>query len=113
MRQAGVLAAAGIIALEQMIDRLEDDHLRAIRLAENLGNIKGLNLPFGIPQTNMVFISIDESSKKTSAEIADELRKEDIRVGVVGPKAFRLVTHYWIDDIGVEKTINGFNQLMK
>ncbi len=113
MRQAGVLAAAGIVALEQMIDRLEEDHLRAKKLANYLGNIKGLNLPFGVPQTNMIFVSINESSKKTSAEIADELRKEDIRVGVVGPRAFRLVTHYWIDDIGIEKTIEGFNRLMK
>jgi threonine aldolase len=113
MRQAGVLAAAGIVALEQMIDRLAEDHVRAKKLAESLGSIKGLFLPFGIPQTNMVFISLDDRSKKTSAEIADELRREHIRVGVVGPKAFRLVTHYWIDNSGVDKTIDGFNRSMK
>ncbi len=113
MRQAGVLAAAGIVALEQMIDRLSDDHLRAKQLAEGLGNIKGLKLPFGIPQTNMVFASLDDHIKKNAVEIADELRKETIRVGVVGPKAFRLVTHYWIDDIGINKTIEGFNRLLQ
>ncbi len=61
MRQAGILAAAGIVALETMIDRLAEDHRRARMLAEGLVRLPGIRLPMGMPATNMVFISLDES----------------------------------------------------
>lgn len=105
MRQAGIIAAAGIISVEEMIDRLPEDHKRAILLAEGLGNIKGLVFNKGIPQTNMVFFTLDADVKKSTNEIKSELKDKGILVELSGPKEFRLVTHYWIDDEDIHKTI--------
>lgn len=113
MRQAGVLAAAGIIALEKMSVRLAEDHTRARKLAEGLSVISGLTLDFGLPPSNMVFITLGESVKKTARQVADTLAKDGIRVGVVGERRFRLVTHYWIDDTAVNKTLSAFSQNIK
>lgn len=108
MRQAGVLAAAGIVALESMIDRLAEDHRRARVLAEGLSQIKEIKLDFGLPASNMVFASLNSFSKKTGEEVRDFLLSKDIKVGLVGPRNFRLVTHYWIKDADIEKTVQEF-----
>ncbi len=113
MRQAGILAAAGIVALEQMADRLGEDHQRARKLARGLANIEGLGLAFGMPATNMVFVSLDQSVTKNPKEVAEELNRQGIKVGVTGPRSFRLVTHYWIDDAAVERTIEAFKNALK
>ena len=113
MRQAGVLAAAGIVALEKMVDRLGEDHQRAKKLASGLAEIPGLKLSMGMPQTNMVFVEITDKAKKTAKAIAEELKKENIKVGVVGPTMFRMVTHYWITDEGIERTLIGFTKALK
>ncbi len=103
MRQAGVLAAAGIIALEKMSMRLGEDHVRARHLAEGMANIPGFFLDFGLPASNMVFVSMDSSIHMTAREAVVLLAKEGIRVGVVGEQRFRLVTHYWIDERQLRK----------
>jgi threonine aldolase len=113
MRQAGVLAAAGIIAIEKMSIRLQEDHARAHRLAEGLAGLKGFSLDFGMPPSNMVFVTMDPSVKSTAKEAADILDREGIKVGVVGEHRFRLVTHYWIDDRAVEKTLAAFSGLFR
>ncbi len=112
MRQAGILAAAGIVALEQMVDRLEEDHRRAQKLAEGLCQIGGLHLTFGMPATNMVFVTLDDAVKNSPQEIAVNLQRRGIRVGVTGARSFRLVTHYWIDDSAVESTIAAFKEIL-
>ncbi len=113
MRQAGVLAAAGIIALQKMSLRLAEDHARARKLAEGLSTMTGGTLDFGLPASNMVFITLKYSVKKTARQVADALAQEGIRVGVVGERRFRLVTHYWIDDTAVNKTLTAFSQNLK
>jgi threonine aldolase len=113
MRQAGILAAAGIVALEQMIDRLVDDHQRARKLAEGLAQIQGLKLSFGLPQTNMVFVELTDTIQKSSIQILRELEKENIFIGNVGPRNFRLVTHYWVDDQAIEKTLKTLSKLIQ
>lgn len=113
MRQAGILAAAGIVALETMVDRLADDHQRARRLAEGLRTIPGLILDPGTPHTNMVFLSLEDIIPFDADQIAERLTKFSVRVGVVDRRRFRLVTHYWIDDPGVEQAIEAFREVMK
>lgn len=112
MRQAGILAAAGIVALETMVDRLTEDHSRAKKIAEKLGNICGLHLDNGIPPTNMVFISLDDSIKHTSSEVAAFLKREGILVSTVGERRFRLVTHYWINDNDIDILAPAFQRAL-
>jgi threonine aldolase len=113
MRQAGVLAAAGIVALESLTDRLAEDHARARRLAQGLAKIPGLKLDPNTPQTNMVFLSLDETSRPlAAAEVARRLKEHDVLVGVVGEYSFRLVTHYWIDDAGVDQALDAFSKVL-
>ena len=112
MRQAGILAAAGIVALESMIQRLEEDHQRARLLAQGLSEVPGLVLDLNTPQTNMVFLSLAEEVEFSAIEVATELAKKMIRVGVTGSRRFRLVTHYWIDDQGIQRAIEAFKSLL-
>lgn len=112
MRQVGVLAAAGLVALEKMIDRLQEDHLRARRLAEGLRTIPGLVLDAGTPATNMVFLNLAEEVPWNAQQIALRLREKGVLVGAVGERRFRLVTHYGIDDAAVDRAIQAFAQVM-
>ncbi len=112
MRQAGVLAAAGIVALENMVGRLAEDHARARRLAQGLETLPGLVLDPGSPYTNMVFLNLVEGSPFSAADVATRLKEQGVRVSVVGPRRFRLVTHYWIDDAAVDRAVNAFSQIL-
>lgn len=113
MRQAGVLAAAGIVALETMVERLSEDHARSKNLATGLANLPGLLLENEQPQTNMVFLSLTREVPYDAYRIRDLLLGYGVRVGVVGERRFRLVTHYWIDDAGVEQAILAFRKVME
>jgi len=105
MRQAGVLAAAGIIALEKMVHRLTEDHERARRLGEGLRQVPGVELEHDVPETNMVFFRIAGSLQISANQLEQALRQQGILVHATGPRNFRLVTHYWIDDAAIERTI--------
>ncbi|PWH15225.1 MAG: low-specificity L-threonine aldolase [Anaerolineae bacterium] len=111
MRQAGVIAAAGIVALEQMIDRLAEDHTRARRLAEGLGQIRSIQLD-GVPQTNMVYFNLADSVHLTVEQIERQMQTRGILVHADGKRRFRLVTHYWIDDAAIDKTIQAFREVL-
>ncbi len=110
MRQGGVLAAAGVVALETMIDRLAEDHRRARRLADGLAEIPGIELDPGSPHTNMVFLALGEDVPLDASQFAQKLKADGVLVGVVGSRRFRLVTHYWIDDAAVDRAIACFRQ---
>ncbi len=112
MRQAGILAAAGIVALETMVERLAEDHHRARELAQGLARMPGLHLPMGLPATNMVFLNLDESLPLDATAFAARLAERGVRVGVVGPRQFRLVTHYWIGDAEVAQTLAAFEDVL-
>ena len=112
MRQAGVIAAAGIVALETMVVRLAEDHSRAAALAKGLREIPGITLPFGLPATNMVFLDLSKSLGKNSHEIAAELKNLGILVGTPGDIRFRLVTHYWVNDESISKVIDSFKKVL-
>ena len=114
MRQAGVLAAAGIVALETMVDRLAEDHARARRLADGLDEIPGLaarsrhaRIPIWCSAPSTRQIPLD------AEEVAERLAALGVLVGAVGARRFRLVTHYWIDDAGVEQAAGAFRQVFR
>jgi threonine aldolase len=112
MRQAGILAAAGIVALEKMVDRLAEDHRRACDLAQGISQIPGLKLDYGMPATNMVFASLENDVPLTGAEAAARLAARGVKVGVVGPRRFRMIPHYWITDDGVQHTLDSFKKIL-
>ena len=112
MRQAGILAAAGIVALDTLTDRLEEDHFRAQQLAAGLETVPGIILNPGTPYTNMVFCELDGSAQASSTQIAAKLSAQGLRVGAVGDRCFRLVTHYWINDQDVEQAVKIFKAVM-
>ena len=112
MRQAGILAAAGLVALEKMVDRLREDHLRAQNLAEGLRQVPGLQLDPGTPATNMVFLSLHPQVQCATGELIEKLRQQGVLIGSTGERQYRLVTHYWIDDAGVAQTIAAFRSVL-
>jgi threonine aldolase len=112
MRQAGVLAAAGIVALDQMVDRLPEDHNRAKSLADGLATLPGIEFPMGQPQSNMVFAQLSDSLPVNAKQVAEKLRTQGVKVGVVSDRMFRMVLHYWVDDKGVEQTLKAFQSAL-
>ncbi|MHB8817642.1 MAG: low-specificity L-threonine aldolase [Bellilinea sp.] len=112
MRQAGVLAAAGMVALEQMVDRLGEDHVRARKLADGLAYMPPLTFPHGKPQSNMVFVRLVDDYALDAREVAARLKARGVKVGVVDPRTFRMVLHYWVDDQGVERTLQAFQDVL-
>ena len=113
MRQAGIIAAAGIVALEHMTARLDEDHERARNLAKGLSSIDGLAIDPGSPYTNMVFMNLgDGTGQFTAQKVADELARQGVLVGPTGEKRFRLVTHYWIDDEAIDRTVEAFSRTL-
>ena len=112
MRQVGVLAAAGIISLQSMIERLEDDHMRARKLAEGLGRIEGIEVDEGSPHTNMVYLNLGYAVKPDASEVTFRLKAQNVLVDPDGPRRFRLVTHCWIDDEGVDRAVAAFKEVL-
>jgi threonine aldolase len=112
MRQAGILAAAGIVALEEIVPRLREDHLRAEKLASGLAAIPGVIPDSKTPPSNMVYLSLGEGIPLDARETSRQLKERGILVGVVGVRRFRLVTHYWIDDAAIEDTIRTFEEVL-
>jgi threonine aldolase len=111
MRQAGILAAAGIVALEKMTGRLTEDHFRARQLAVGMANTGGLILDDGSPHTNMIFANIADPIRSDAAQIAELFRAKGVLVGVTGERRFRFVTHYWVDDNAVQRTIQTWQEI--
>ena len=107
MRQAGVLAACGIVSLTQYVDRLAEDHKRARDLATELSEMPGLRVDWDTVQTNMVVVSTDESAEWW----AEELHKRDIWCFPVASNRLRLVLHADIDDAGVERAAEVFKSI--
>jgi threonine aldolase len=98
MRQAGVIAAAGIVALDTMVDRLADDHRVARAVAEALAAVPGLRVDLARVQTNIVRVELPGHEART---VADRLRERGVRVSLIGARMIRLVTnrHVTVDDV--------------
>ncbi len=112
MRQAGILAAAGIVALNSMIERLADDHRRARLIADGLRDIPGLSLRYERPATNMVYIDFTPQANIDAYGVVEAMREQGIILRASGDGSIRLVVHYWIDDDAVERLISYFKRLL-
>lgn len=111
MRQAGILAAAGIIALEQMMERLKEDHKNARILGEGLANINGIKVDLETIQTNMVYFNLQESRMDTY-QFLPKLAKYNILGSPRPPTKVRLVTHYGISEEDIHTTIEVIREIL-
>jgi len=105
MRQAGIIAAAGIVALEKMINRLQDDHENANRLAEAITKIKGIHVDLKRVQTNIVLLNTSDL-KVDDKFVLSKLKEKGVLVSTMGKNMLRMVTHLGIDREHVEDAIN-------
>ena len=111
MRQAGVLAAAGIYALERMVDRLAEDHLHARWLYEGLAGIEGVVVDPAPPETNIVFWTLADPRIEASAFIT-ALAERDVAVGELGRGRIRAVTHFGISREDIETAVEAVHRAM-
>jgi threonine aldolase len=110
MRQAGIIAAAGIVALEQMVDRLTEDHARAEQLAKGLGKIAGLEV--APVRTNILYFRVTHDALKSPAEVRAELAQRGVLLSSRSDGLFRAVTHFWINDADIERTIQAVQKVV-
>ena len=108
MRQSGVIAAAGLYALENNVDRLHDDHKRARRLAEAVNEIGGLSVNLDAVQSNIVFIGVE---KGKTQEVIRALSEQGVEILGIDDSTVRAVFHLHITDDDVEKAIEAFKNL--
>jgi threonine aldolase len=104
MRQAGVLAAAGLISITEMTQRLYDDHYNARQLAERLALVKGFHLDMDTVQTNIVRVDLDETTHDAATWVA-MLKKESVLLNAMGARILRFVTHNDVDRNDVDAAI--------
>ena len=109
MRQAGIIAAPGIVALESMIDRLAEDHLTARALADGLGSVRGLEVRPVKRRTNMVVFEVVRGPE-AARRFAATLKDRGVLVGGRGPAAFRAVTHYGITRADVDRAVKAASE---
>jgi threonine aldolase len=111
MRQAGIIAAAGIVALQEMITRLADDHANARRLADGLAHIPGITVSPDRTQTNIVIL---ESPPDVSInEFIGQLDMRGIKFGYRGRLRFRAVSHRMITEADIDETLKRISQLVR
>ena len=112
MRQAGVLAAAGIVALNEMVDRLADDHANARKLAEGLADMPGLSIDLSQIKSNIVYFELARDDM-TVEQLVKMLDDEGVRMLPVGVGRIRAVTHYHITADDIDYTMGVCSKIMK
>jgi threonine aldolase len=103
MRQAGIIAAGGVYALRHHVKRLADDHANARRLAEGLAALAGVSLDPTTVETNIVFFEL--TGDLTAAVAVERLLAHGVRMGALGPRTVRAVTHLDVDAAGIERAL--------
>lgn len=111
MRQAGIIAAAGLFALDHHVDRLAEDHHHARLLAARIGALPGIRLLTPQPETNMVFFDVAGTGRSASA-IGDALLRSGIRLHVQGETRIRAVTHIDISTADIEAAARALEQVL-
>ncbi len=102
MRQAGVLAAAGVVALETMVDRLAEDHANARTLAEGLAELPGITCDLSRVETNLVYFDV---MGMTALQFEDDCRKLDLLGGATAEHTVRFVTHEGITSQDIQSAL--------
>ena len=112
LRQAGILAAAGIVALEKMVGRLHTDHENADYMAEKLSEIKGIKVDFSRRDINLVFFTIEEGMIEDKV-LVDSFFDSGIKINGIEDGEYRFVTNNWVTKDDVDFTVNKLKELLK
>jgi threonine aldolase len=107
MRQVGILAAAGLVALDTMIDRLAEDHRRARRLAEAIADMPGFTIDLETVQTNILYVQTERPAK----EIESLLKESGVLALELDPHRLRMITHHDLNDKDITYAIEVFSSL--
>ncbi len=111
MRQCGIIGAPGIVALDQMVERLADDHALAQDLAKGIARIPGLAINPEHVQTNIVFFDVTHE-RMTASHIADALEAQGVQMLALGPCRLRAVTHLGVEPQDISRSLNALQQIM-
>jgi len=109
MRQAGIIAAAGIVALTEMVERLAEDHHTARILAEGLAELPGMQLDLDTVQTNLVIFG-PRTPHPEGPSFAQELARAGVKIGDIGGGRFRAVTHYGIAESDIHEAVRSIQK---
>lgn len=113
MRQAGVLAAAGLVAMETMIDRLSVDHVNARALADGLARIPGIRIRPELVRTNIVQFRLESGAEITLDDLQRRLREEHgLLIGDYPPDKLRAVTHHWVGEADVQALLSALESIL-
>jgi threonine aldolase len=110
MRQAGILAAAGIVALDRMVDRLAEDHANARRLGEGLQGLAGIEVDRSRIESNMVFG--DCRPPLTARQFIEQCRAEGVLLDQASPRRWRMVTHRGVSADDVDHAVDAVRRLL-
>ncbi len=105
MRQAGIVAAAGVVALTEMIERLSDDHVNARELAEGLNKLPGISVDPTTIETDIVIFELDHPTL-TPAQLSAGLKERGVLLNPIGGKQLRAVTNYHVSADDIEHTVH-------
>ena len=112
MRQAGIIASAGIYSFNHMVDRLEEDHESAQILAKKLSNIKNLFVDLNLVKTNIIFIYL-KHIKLSDEEFLFQLKEKNIKIDYKGNRKFRLVTHNDFKKNEINTVVSTISNILK
>ncbi len=111
MRQSGIIAAAGIYALENHVERLGEDHANARAFAERITGLPGVALKPASVETNIVFFDISGTGI-SAAELAERLLGHGVRIGAMGPTRMRAVTHLDLDRAAIDTAAGALAEIL-
>ena len=108
LRQAGIVAAGALYALDHNVERLADDHANARVLADGLAALDGVTLDPGEIETNIVIFEVDDPDGLCAG-----IERHGVRMGAVGPRSVRAVTHLDVDAEGIQRAIEAVRQVLE
>jgi threonine aldolase len=113
MRQAGIIAAAGIYALEHHVERLSVDHENAQRLAQGLASLRGIDIDPKRVETNLVFFHVKPESGWSAPDLVRAVKEQGIEIGAFGPTLIRAVTHLDVSREDIDAALGVIERVLK
>jgi threonine aldolase len=112
MRQAGIVAAAALYALDHHVDRLAEDHANAKRLAQGIAGLPGVSVDVAGVETNLVYFELGADAKMDAVACCEALKARGVRMGAMGPRLVRAVTHLDVDRAGIDAAIQAVRAVL-